>query len=64
VDLAVRMGKLADSSLGARYLGINPWVMVARRAYLKARHAAPRRPTWRHTLPDLQQRAGRRPCGG
>ncbi|HPO19558.1 MAG TPA: LysR family transcriptional regulator, partial [Rubrivivax sp.] len=26
VDLAVRMGRLADSTLGARYLGTNPWV--------------------------------------
>jgi DNA-binding transcriptional LysR family regulator len=37
VDLAVRMGRLADSSLGARYLGTNPWVMVASPAYLQAR---------------------------
>lgn len=37
VDVAVRMGRLADSSLGARYLGINPWVMVASPAYLAAR---------------------------
>ena len=35
VDLAVRMGRLADSSLGARYLGSNPWVMVAAPAYLR-----------------------------
>ncbi len=28
VDLALRMGRLADSSLGARYLGTNPWTMV------------------------------------
>ena len=26
IDVAVRMGKLADSSLGARFLGMNPWV--------------------------------------
>jgi len=44
VDVAIRMGKLADSSLGARYLGVNPWVLVASPAYLKA-HAAPQRPT-------------------
>jgi len=25
----VRMGQMADSTLGARYLGINPWLMVA-----------------------------------
>ncbi len=37
IDLAVRMGKLADSSLGARYLGLNPWVAVASPAYLKKR---------------------------
>jgi len=34
IDLALRMGKLADSSLGARYLGLNPWSMVAAPAYL------------------------------
>ena len=37
VDLAVRMGRLADSSLGARYLGTNPWVMVASPGYLHER---------------------------
>jgi DNA-binding transcriptional LysR family regulator len=37
VDLAIRMGRLADSTLGARYLGVNPWVLVAAPAYLKAR---------------------------
>lgn len=35
IDVAIRMGRLADSSLGARFLGINPWVMVAAPAYLK-----------------------------
>jgi DNA-binding transcriptional LysR family regulator len=35
IDVAVRMGKLADSSLGARFLGMNPWVMVAAPSYLK-----------------------------
>ena len=35
IDLAIRMGRLADSSLGARYLGVNPWVLVASAAYLK-----------------------------
>ncbi len=37
IDLAIRMGRLADSTLGSRYLGRNPWVMVAAPAYLKAR---------------------------
>ena len=43
VDVAIRMGRLADSSLGARYLAQNPWVLVASPAYLKAR-AAPTTP--------------------
>jgi len=43
VDVAIRMGRLADSSLGARYLGTNPWVLVAAPAYLKT-HAAPKAP--------------------
>jgi DNA-binding transcriptional LysR family regulator len=42
IDVAIRMGKLADSSLGARYLGANPWVMVAAPGYLK-KHGTPRR---------------------
>jgi DNA-binding transcriptional LysR family regulator len=50
VDLAVRMGQLADSTLGSRYLGRNPWVMVAAPAYLKAR-GTPRQPA------DLSQHA-------
>lgn len=37
VDVAIRMGRLADSSLGARYLGINPWVTVASPGYLRSR---------------------------
>ncbi|MEO8309525.1 MAG: LysR family transcriptional regulator [Pseudomonadota bacterium] len=37
VDLAIRMGPMADSTLGARYLGTNPWVMVASPSYLKER---------------------------
>ena len=43
VDLAFRMGRLADSSLGARYLGLNPWVLVGAPAYLqrRGRPAAP-----------------------
>ncbi len=43
VDVAIRMGRLADSSLGARYLAQNPWVLVASPAYL-AQHAAPASP--------------------
>jgi DNA-binding transcriptional LysR family regulator len=43
VDLAIRMGRLADSSLGARHLGMNPWVLVAAPAYLAAR-GAPKKP--------------------
>jgi DNA-binding transcriptional LysR family regulator len=50
VDLAVRMGRLADSSLGASYLGRNPWVMVAAPSYLKAR-GMPKQPA------DLAQHA-------
>ena len=42
-DLAIRMGRLADSSLGSRFLGLNPWVLVASPAYLSA-HGTPRRP--------------------
>ena len=38
LDLAVRMGRLADSTLGARHLGMNPWAMVASPDYL-ASHA-------------------------
>jgi DNA-binding transcriptional LysR family regulator len=37
------MGRLADSSLGARYLGLNPWVLVASAGYL-ARRGTPQRP--------------------
>jgi DNA-binding transcriptional LysR family regulator len=43
VDLAIRMGRLADSTLGARFLGLNPWVLVASKAYLAA-HGTPRKP--------------------
>ena len=42
-DLALRIGRLADSALGARYLGSNPWIMVAAPAYLDA-NPAPRVP--------------------
>jgi DNA-binding transcriptional LysR family regulator len=39
MDVAVRMGRLADSTLGARHLGMNPWAIVASPAYLAARKA-------------------------
>ena len=42
-DLALRMGRLADSTLGARWLGQNPWVLVGAKAYL-AEHGTPRTP--------------------
>ncbi|MFT3720786.1 LysR substrate-binding domain-containing protein [Pseudorhodoferax sp.] len=42
-DLAVRMGRLADSSLGARYLGRNPWMLAGAPAYLRA-HGTPAAP--------------------
>jgi DNA-binding transcriptional LysR family regulator len=44
VDVAIRMGKLADSALGARFLGTNPWLMVASPKYLK-KAGTPRRPS-------------------
>jgi DNA-binding transcriptional LysR family regulator len=50
LDLAIRMGRLADSSLGARHLGLNPWVLVGARGYL-AEHGTPRRPN------DLERHA-------
>ena len=43
VDVAIRMGRLADSSLGASYLGVNPWAVVASPAYVSA-HGAPAAP--------------------
>jgi len=43
IDVAVRMGKLADSTLGARFLGMNPWVLVASPAYLK-KSGTPKKP--------------------
>jgi DNA-binding transcriptional LysR family regulator len=43
VDLAIRMRRLPDSSLGSRFLGMNPWVTVASPAYLKE-FAAPKQP--------------------
>ena len=44
IDVAIRLGKLADSALGARTLGMNPWVLVASPTYLR-RHG--------HTRHDL-----------
>ena len=41
IDVAIRMGPLADSSLGARYLGMNPWVLVAAADYLDRRGTPP-----------------------
>ena len=37
IDIAIRMGRLTDSSLGARYLGLNPWTVVASPDYLVRR---------------------------
>ncbi len=34
IDVAIRMGRLADSTLGARYLGLNPWSVVASPDYV------------------------------
>jgi DNA-binding transcriptional LysR family regulator len=44
IDVAIRMGRLADSALGSRFLGINPWVVVASPSYLQAR-GVPASPT-------------------
>ena len=43
IDLGLRMGRLADSSLGARYLGTNPWLVAGSVEYL-ARAGAPATP--------------------
>ena len=43
IDVAVRMGKLVDSTLGARHLGMNPWVIVATPKYLR-KQGTPKRP--------------------
>src|SRR5215218_4325719 len=43
IDVAIRLGKLADSALGARFLGTNPWLLVASAKYLRAK-GTPRRP--------------------
>ena len=34
-DLAIRMGRLADSMLGARHVGTNPWLLAGSPEYLK-----------------------------
>jgi DNA-binding transcriptional LysR family regulator len=44
IDVALRLGKLADSSLGARHLGMNPWLLVASPKYLR-KAGMPKRPT-------------------
>ncbi|MBI3366971.1 MAG: LysR family transcriptional regulator [Burkholderiales bacterium] len=41
VDVALRLGRLADSSLGARRLGHNPWLVVASADYLARRGMPP-----------------------
>jgi DNA-binding transcriptional LysR family regulator len=43
LDLAIRMGRLADSTLGALTLGHNPWVLVGAPGYLDV-HGVPTRP--------------------
>jgi DNA-binding transcriptional LysR family regulator len=43
IDIALRMGRLADSALGSRYLGVNPWLAAASPGYLE-RHGEPRAP--------------------
>ncbi|MDP3170533.1 MAG: LysR family transcriptional regulator [Polaromonas sp.] len=37
IDVAIRMGRLENSTLGARYLGQNPWTVVASPDYLARR---------------------------
>ena len=49
IDVAIRLGKLADSGLGARSLGQNPWALVASPTYLR-RHGTPRKPTERNAI--------------
>jgi DNA-binding transcriptional LysR family regulator len=63
IDVAVRMGKLADSSLGARYLGLNPWVAVASPSDLKSR-GTPRVPQdlQRHNVLVYSTVQGDDPC--
>lgn len=52
VDVAIRMGRLADSSLGARYLGHNPWLLIGSTDYLR-QHGAPQTPADVATHPCL-----------
>lgn len=44
IDVAIRMGKLADSGYGAKLLGSNPWVIATSARYLQ-QHGAPLLPT-------------------
>ncbi|MDP3611078.1 MAG: LysR family transcriptional regulator [Rubrivivax sp.] len=43
VDVAIRMGRLINSTLGSRYLGRNPWSVVAAPEYI-ARRGEPKTP--------------------
>jgi DNA-binding transcriptional LysR family regulator len=43
IDVAIRMGRLVDSNLGARYLGRNPWSVVASPEYVE-QHGTPQTP--------------------
>lgn len=43
VDVAIRLGKLTDSSLGTAYLGVNPWILVASPNYL-TEYGRPKKP--------------------
>lgn len=43
VDLAIRMRNLPDSSLGSRFIGMNPWILVATPQYLE-KHSTPKTP--------------------
>jgi len=43
IDVAIRLGRLADSNLGARMLGFNPWLLVASPRYLE-QHGTPKKP--------------------
>jgi DNA-binding transcriptional LysR family regulator len=52
IDVAVRLGKLADSSLGARFLGVNSWLIVASPQYLRER-GAPQSPAQLSDHPTL-----------
>ena len=43
IDVAIRMGRLINSTLGSRYLGCNPWSVVACPEYV-ARRGEPKTP--------------------